>query len=105
MPSARAWCAACLNIGNFLLHSRQPLPEQTYPEHRRIATQLGLTYQTDIASGWEQFSGLRHINAFMPTSATQLPGLDDIQAPQFVPMVHSQGGLAMLNHRLHGRGR
>ena len=95
---SRNGAPACLNIGNFLLHSRQPLPEHNYPEHRRIATQLGLTYQTDIASGWEQFSGLRHINAFMPTSATQLPGLDDIQAPQFVPMVHSQGGLAMLNH-------
>ncbi len=89
---------ACLNIGNFLLHSRQPLPEHNYQEHRQIAQQMGVAYETDIASGWEQFSGARHINAFMPTSSTLLPGLDDIQAQNFVPLVHSQDGLAMLNH-------
>lgn len=95
---SRNGASACLNIGNFNLHSRQPLPEDNYPDHRAIAERAGQEYSTHIASGWEQFSGLRHINAFMPTSATLLPGLDDIQAPQFVPMVHSQGGLAMLNH-------
>ena len=95
---SRNGAPACLNIGNFLLHSREPQPEHNYAEHREIAEEMGITYHTDIASGWEQFSGQRHINAFMPTSATLLPGLDDIQAPNFVPMVHNQGGLAMLNH-------
>ena len=95
---SRNGAPACMNIGNFLLHSRQPLPEHNYAEHQQIAQEMGVTYNTDISSGWEQFSGLRHINAFMPTSSALLPGLDDIQAPQFVPLVHSYGGLAMLNH-------
>lgn len=95
---ARNGVTACLNVGDFVFHSRRPQPEQIYPLHREIAERQGATYDVDISSGWEQFAGLRHINAFMPTTATLLPGLDDIQAQHFVPMVHNQNGVAMLNH-------
>lgn len=89
---------ACLELGDFNIHSRSPLASQIYQAHRDMAARHQATYGVTQLTTWEQFAGLRHLNPYLPSTSSLLPGVDDIQAQNFVPLVHGEGGLAMLNH-------
>lgn len=88
----------CLQIGNFSLHSLQPLPEQVVQKHQQVAQRHQATYDVAEITSWEQFAGQRHLNPYLPSSAALLPGKNDIYVESFVPLIHSQNGLVALNH-------
>lgn len=95
---ARNSAVACMSVGNFRLHSLQPLPETLVQEHKRVAQRNQAAYGVNEFTSWEQFSGVRHLNPYLPSNAPLLPGLNDIQVENFVPLVHSVNGLVGLNH-------
>jgi hypothetical protein len=95
---ARNSAQACLELGNFNIHSRRPQASQIVQAQKDVAARHQATYGVTQHVTWEQFAGLRHLNPYLPTTSALLPGLDDIQAQNFVPLVHAERGLAMLNH-------
>jgi hypothetical protein len=89
---------ACMTVGNFNIHSRVPQTTQILQAYRDVlARNQAATGVAQVAT-WEQFSGVRHLNPYLATTSTLLPGLPDIQVENFVPLIHSQDGLVMLNH-------
>ncbi len=95
---ARNSAQACLELGDFVIHSRTPNASQIVQAQRNVASRHQNTYGVTQLVTWEQFAGLRHLNPYLPSTSNLLPGPVDIQAPNFVPLVHSHNGLAMLNH-------
>ena len=95
---ARNSATSCLQIGNFRIHSLQPLPAQLVQEHKRVAQRNQAAYGVNEFTSWEQFAGLRHLNPYLPSSAPLMPGASDIQVENFVPLVHAVNGLVALNH-------
>ena len=95
---ARNSATSCLQIGNFRIHSLQPLPAQLVQEHKRVAQRNQAAYGVNEFTSWEQFAGLRHLNPYLPSNAPLMPGASDIQVENFVPLVHAVNGLVALNH-------
>lgn len=95
---ATGHATGCMEIGNFNFHSRVATPAELFQRHKEVAQRHQATYGITQHTSWEQFAGLRHLNPFLPSSATLLPGLFDIQVQQFVPLIHSHNGLVGLNH-------
>ncbi len=95
---ARNGAQACMELGNFNIHSRRPLASQIVQAQKDVAARHQATYGVTQLTTWEQFSGLRHLNPYLPGASNLLPGVDDIQAQNFVPLAHGENGLAMLNH-------
>ncbi len=95
---ASGQATGCLQVGNFAIHSRIATPAELFQKHNEVAQRHAVTYGVKQITSWEQFAGLRHLNPFLPSAATLLPGLVDIQAENFVPLVHSYDGLVGLNH-------
>ncbi|MER2599003.1 MAG: hypothetical protein ABTQ73_05745 [Caldilineales bacterium] len=95
---ARNNATACLELGNFTLHSRVQQNSDLVQRLKDTALAQQAIHNVSQLVSWEQFAGLQHLNGFLPSTATLLPGKNDIQAPAFVPLVHSHNGLVMLNH-------
>ena len=95
---ARNSATACMTVGNFNIHSRVAQTTQILQAYNDVlARNQAATGVTQVAT-WEQFSGVRHLNPYIATTSTLLPGVPDIQVENFVPLIHSQDGLVMLNH-------
>jgi hypothetical protein len=88
----------CMELGNFSIHSRAPQTSYLVQTFKDVAARHQTTYGVNQLFTWEQFAGLRHLNPYLPTSSTLLPGVNDIQVENFVPLIHAQNGLVMLNH-------
>ncbi|HSN74722.1 MAG TPA: hypothetical protein VL334_06460, partial [Anaerolineae bacterium] len=95
---ARNSAQACMELGNFSIHSRAPQTSYLVQAFKDVAARHQTTYGVGQLVTWEQFAGLRHLNPYLPTSSTLLPGVNDIQVENFVPLIHAQNGLVMLNH-------
>jgi len=95
---ARNNAQACMDLGNFLIHSRAPQTNYLIQAFKDVTARHQATYGVDQLFTWEQFAGLRHLNPYLPSSSTLLPGVNDIQVENFVPLIHAQNGLVMLNH-------
>ena len=85
-------------VGNFSIQSRAPQTSYLVQTFKDVAARHQATYGVDQLFTWEQFAGLRHLNPYLPSSSTLLPGVNDIQVENFVPLIHGQNGLVMLNH-------
>ncbi|MFZ2360169.1 MAG: hypothetical protein WA040_12575 [Anaerolineae bacterium] len=88
----------CMDLGNFTIHSRAPQTNDLIQAFKDVAARHQATYGVRQLFTWEQFAGLRHLNPYLPSSSTLLPGVNDIQVENFVPLIHGQNGLVMLNH-------
>lgn len=95
---AQDQAAGCMEVGSFNFHSRVATPAELVQKHQEVSHRHEVTYGVKQLTTWEQFAGLRHLNPFLPSSATLLPGLNDIQVENFVPLIHSYHGLVGLNH-------
>lgn len=95
---AKNGAQACMSVGNFLIHSRSAHPEQIYQAHQQMAARHQTTYGVTQLTTWEQFSGVRHLNPYLPSTSTLLPTVNDIQVQVFAPSIHAENGLVMLNH-------
>lgn len=95
---ARDQAAGCMEIGNFTFRSRVQSPADLVQKHREVAHRHATNYDVHHITSWEQFGGLRHMNPFLPESATLLPDEPDIMIQNFVPLVHSHNGLVGFNH-------
>lgn len=95
---ARNATNSCLQIGNFRIHSLQPLPAQLVQEHKRVAQRNQAAYGVNEFTSWEQFAAERHLNPYLPSNASLLPGASDIMVENFVPLIHAANGLVALNH-------
>ena len=89
---------ACLDLGNFTLHSRAPAASQTWQSLSQVTARHAATYGVTQLLSWEQFSGDRHLNPYLPASSSLLPGVNDIQVQNFTPLIHHENGLVTINH-------
>lgn len=55
-------------------------------------------------SGWEQFASLVHLHPLLPTTTGLLPGRETVDASDFVPLAHAEGGLVALKDRPFSAG-
>ena len=90
--------AACVDLSNFSISSRQQDPAANVAAQLPIARRLEAQYGVVQHLGWEQNAGDWHVNPYLPRQRTLQPGWPDIYLPAFVPSVHAAGGLAALNH-------
>lgn len=95
---SRRNAAACLEISNFSISSRQQDPAANVAAQRPIARRLEAQTGVVQHTGWEQNAGSWHVNPYLPWPAELTPGWTDIYIPAFVPAVHGLGGLTALNH-------
>jgi hypothetical protein len=95
---ARNSAQGCMELGNFSIHSRAPQTSFLVQTFKDVAARHQATYGVNQLFTWEQFAGQRHLNPYLPSSSPLLPGVNDIQVENFVPLIHAQNGLVMLNH-------
>jgi len=95
---ARNGAVGCMELGNFNVHSRRQSASQIIQLQKDVMARHQATYGVTSIFTWEQFAGLRHLNPYLPSTSNLLPGTVDIQAENFVPLIHGQNGLVMLNH-------
>mgnify|MGYP001180965808 FL=1 len=95
---SRNGAAACLEISDFSISSRQQDVAANMASQRPIAQRLQAAYGVVQHTGWEQNAGPWHMNPYLPQSASLLPVWPDANLTTFVPAVKAQGGLAALNH-------
>jgi hypothetical protein len=95
---ARNSAQGCMELGNFSIHSHAPQTSYLVQTFKDVAARHQATYGVNQLFTWEQFAGLRHLNPYLPSSSALLPGVNDIQVENFVPLIHAENGLVMLNH-------
>ncbi len=95
---SRNGAAACLEISDFSISSRQQDVAANMASQRPIAQRLYAAYGVVQHTGWEQNAGTWHMNPYLPQGASLLPVWPDANLTTFTPTVKAQGGLAALNH-------
>lgn len=95
---ARNGATGCMELGNFRVTSRRQQTSQIIQLQKDVFARHQATYGVTGIFTWEQFAGLRHLNPYLPSTSNLLPGVVDIQVENFVPLIHGENGLVMLNH-------
>lgn len=90
--------AACLQLSDFSITSRQQDPAANVASQRPVAQRLQAAYGVVQHVGWEQNAGAWHSNPYLPRTTTLRPGWPDLYPSVFTPVVQAAGGLAALNH-------